>query len=114
MQNTNEIAILKSNKLKFNSFNQLIFNILIVGESGSGKTLFIKNFLKKAEKNAKTFKTNKLNSIHNSFNVTDDNDQQINESDIKIGVPTKSFVEFNVNNLSITHNNIFKIIDSPG
>jgi septin family protein len=98
--------------------NNLVFNILVTGESGSGKTLFVKNFLKKISKNIKKSNTQQKSKFNNpsrdEFNVYDSNDKLIAESDIYVGIATKEFIEYKVNCLSMTKNNIFKIIDSPG
>lgn len=99
----------------------MVFNILVAGESGSGKTLFIKNFLKKAEKNLKlnikeNYDSNPKNmgDLFSGFNVTNSEGKYILENEILVGTPTKGFDEYIVNNLSISKNNVFRIIDSPG
>ena len=48
------------------------------------------------------------------FNVFDENDDPLNESDIHVGTETKEFIEYKVKNLSMTQNDCFTIIDSPG
>ena len=118
IQNCNELHILKSNKHKFISQNNLVFNVLVTGESGSGKTLFIKNFLKKIEKNVKNSTSHLKNKLdYNAkieFDVYNSEDKLIFENDIQVGIPTKEFIEYRINNLSLTQNNKFRIIDSPG
>ena len=91
---------------------------MVTGESGSGKTLFVKNFLKKISKNIKNSNSQQKSKFNvpsrDEFIVYDSEDKLITESDILIGVPTKEFVEYKVNSLNMTKNDIFKIIDSPG
>ena len=113
--NNNEQEIFKTNKLRYNSLNKINFNILLLGESESGKTLFIRNFLKKVEKNVKNLKSKSTsNNTFNTFNVFDESNKPIRESDINVGTPTKEFKLYKVKNLSITHNDNYSIIDSRG